>query len=780
MILPTEILAETALHLICAAAGLSILGLAIDRGRFSSADKYRRVAIAAGLVVMGRVAGLAALALGVQQMLGIQEWVLETLSLAALFWAFLYIDLETPRWASGFLIAMPLLLAAFFVIYLLTVGRVQPRTWSVMLWLTTLLLNSLIYLKLLRRRPRFSLWLRGAFLLGSLAAAAGLLGYLWAAMFAHAAALVLFAMDIFAVTPMGRGRQPPDVFEAPARTVPMMQRAAFLLEVGRAISSSLSLPVVLERVSESTARAIAADWAYIMLPEDGNAERLVMVARYGWWGRRWKTESQPRRQLCVSLHKFSLLRHSFVRQRQVLANNPDDYEQLALIHDRLSRPPAGPILIQPLHVGERSLGTLLLGRIAVASQQSGNGSRGFSASDAELCRALASQAASAIGNALTYENLRKEALRLTDRLEQSLGHLGRHQAILETLAEGIAIRGPARRVKEINRAAKDILGVQGEPMLSEALESLFERLHGTAGWQDRDRVRLKWRGKDVAGTMTPLKTPEGVFLGDALLLRDVTREQQIETAVQQQIGRISHRIEAALASITGHIDLLALEAKGDATEGWHSLAALRAASESMAGLIADLLLMAETQWGEIKLAPQLVDARRIIEASVQAASSQAEAKHLELGLELSPDVGFVSCDPRRLRQIVDKVLASALYYATAGGRITVEASAIVLQDNDGSLRDHLVIKVHDTGIYVTRDESVEGFDASHRIMNLDSPKAGRTGLGLVAAKKLVEAHGGSIWVEGRTGGGCTLSFAIPAEGTTESRRTRPNSSSPAR
>ena len=64
---------------------------------------------------------------------------------------------------------------------------------------------------------------------------------------------------------------------------------------------------------------------------------------------------------------------------------------------------------------------------------------------------------------------------------------------------------------------------------------------------------------------------------------------------------------------------------------------------------------------------------------------------------------------------------------------------------------------------------MEGFDVFQRVTNLDSPKAGRTALGLVAAKKLVAAHGGSVWVEGRTGGGCTLSFTIPAGETIESQ-----------
>jgi signal transduction histidine kinase len=749
-----------------------MLGLAADRGRLSSGDRYRRIAMAAALVVMGRVAGLLCFALGAQSLFGFQEWVLETLSLAALFWAFLYVDLDTPRWASGFLFVTALLLASFFALYLLTMGRVQTRTWSVILWLTTLLLNSLVAMQLLRRRPRFSLWLRGAFLFSALAAAVGLLGFLWGALMAHSAGLVLFAIEIYTADPVLRGRPGSAVPDVRDQSLPLIERAAFLLEVSRAIGSSLSLPVVLERVSESTARAIAADWAYILLPEDGNAERLVMVARYGWWGRRWRTETPPRGRLSVDLHEFSLLRHAFMRQRQVLANSPEDYEQLVQIHDRLSRPPAGPILIQPLHVGERSLGTMLLGRVEMAPQKSGNGSKRFGESDADLCRALASQAAAAIRNAQRYEDVRKEALSLTGGLERSLEQLSQHEAILETLADGVAVLGPGRRVKAINRAAKEILGVQDEPPLSEAIGILVERLLGAAGGKDRDPAHLQWKGKHVASTMTPLKTPEGAFLGEALVLRDVTRERQIEMAVQRQIGRISRRIEASLTSIAGHIELLTLEIDVDTSSQAHqSLAALRANSESMVGLIDDLLLVTEIQSGAIQLAPQLVEPRRIIEAAVLAAGSVAEVKHQEIAVDLSPDLGFVRGDPRRLRQIVDKLLASALYYAPQGGYIRVEASAILLQDRSGSLRNHLVVHVHDSGVCAPLDESVEGFETFHRVTNLASPKAGGTGLGLVGAKKLVEAHGGSIWAESGSQGGCTLSFTIPAGETAESLRT---------
>jgi signal transduction histidine kinase len=368
--------------------------------------------------------------------------------------------------------------------------------------------------------------------------------------------------------------------------------------------------------------------------------------------------------------------------------------------------------------------------------------------------------------------VRQEAARLADRLEWSSGQLSQYRATLETFEDGILILSPARELIAINQAAKALLGVSDEPALSEAVDSLFEQLIDAAGWRARDPVHIRWNGRQLVGILTPLNTPEGEFLGRAVVLRDITREQQIEMAVQRQVDRISRRVEASVASFTGYASLLALGSASSLDRNRQSLAGLQTSSESIADLVDDLLLVTETLRGTIRLVPELVDMRRVLEAAVAAASSNAEEKRQKLILNLSPDLCPVHGDPHRLKQIVGKLLASAVYYTPEGECITIEGSSVLLRDDRGLLCRHLVVRVHDCGAGAPPEGAIEDLDTFHRVKNLASPEAGGTGLGLIGAKKLVEAHGGSIWAEGAVDGGCVLSFTIPVGEAAEARGTR--------
>ena len=93
----------TALYLISAIFALIILGMAVNEWRRLGKDGYKRIAIAAGILLLSRMVGLLVLLLGWQPMVDWQEWILESLALAVFVWAFLFDSFTVPRWAFLFL-----------------------------------------------------------------------------------------------------------------------------------------------------------------------------------------------------------------------------------------------------------------------------------------------------------------------------------------------------------------------------------------------------------------------------------------------------------------------------------------------------------------------------------------------------------------------------------------------------------------------------------------------------------------------------------------------------
>jgi histidine kinase len=132
---------------------------------------------------------------------------------------------------------------------------------------------------------------------------------------------------------------------------------------------------------------------------------------------------------------------------------------------------------------------------------------------------------------------------------------------------------------------------------------------------------------------------------------------------------------------------------------------------------------------------------------------QFNAQDVQLELRLSPDIPTIFADPNRLEQVLINLLANALRYTPAGGRVALAAEAY----------DFFVqIAVQDTGIGITAEHIPHIFERFYRVDKSRARKSGGTGIGLTIARHLVYAQGGEIWVESAgLGYGATFYFTLP-------------------
>lgn len=736
-----------AFHLICAVVGLVILGMAADEWRRLGAAEYGRLAAAAGALLLGRIVG-AALVLTGRQPDGLWfEGMLEGLTLAAFTWACLFQTFSPSHRAHLFLAASAALLGSILAWDLLT----GPSPAAAILWPATLLvLSGFALLQWIRHWRKSSPWVGGAFLLSLLSAGFGLLGQQSAALLGHLVALPLLAIETYRTIIADLSAYGLELKAIGEQTLRQTEEMAFLLEVNQAIAASLELPVVLERVSEAAARAVNADWAYVLLSQEGNQEELTIAARYSWWGRRWTQESQVQRELVIRLADYPLLRHAVLRQRQLLANRPEEYEQFEPLHKLLARPQAGPTLIQPIYLQERSLGALLLGHTGLQ--------RTFSEADGRLCQGLVAQVATAMENARLYQSLDEQARQLAELLRAREKELAQRLAILESIADGVVVAGEAGDIVLVNAAAEAILGLSRQQLLGRTLKRLYTELLLAGG-----QAVFEWGEKLVRGSLAPVKMSDGSLLGHVAVLRDVTRERQAEEAKSKFIATISHELRTPMTSIKGYVELLAAGAVGKLTAQQRQfLEVVAANAERMVGLVNNLIAVSQVERGAIQIEAQAVDMREIIEEAVQAVRPQAAERQLDLVTNLPSGVCPVQGDSYFLRQIMDNLLSNALRYTPPKGRITIWTAEAQLEDGQGAPQRYLVVNVRDTGVGIPAEEQGRIFEPFYRVENPLSLEAGGVGMGLAIVKRLVEAHGGRIWVESQPNAGSTFSFVIPA------------------
>jgi PAS domain S-box-containing protein len=578
----------------------------------------------------------------------------------------------------------------------------------------------------------------------------------------HLAMLFLFVIVTYHTIQADWGEKGTRLQAASMQTLQQTQEVAFLLEVSRAITASLDLAVVLERVAESVARAVDADWAYILLPVEENSEQLAVASRFGWWGRRWTQESQLSRRVVISLDDYSLIRHAFLRQRQVLANDPTDYEQFRPLHERVARPQNGPTLIQPIHLQDHSLGVMLLGRVQTAPHKGAGGPQDFRDADAEMCQALAAQVATAIGNARLYERAEAKAQQAAELMHARERKIIQFQAILESMAEGVIVAEELGEVILVNAAAERMLGVHRQRQLDRAIRHLFAELLPVAGKQGTDQVLFAWDDKEMMGSLAPARILDGTLLGYVIVFRDVTSKQRADQDKVEFLANASQELCNLASAIQWDVESLAAEMEDDLSSERRSyLESASSGSGRMAGLADKLALLAQMEQGRIAIESQRVDMSKVIEASVRAVRPEAEANRLDLMMNLPPTLSQAWGDPLRLRQIVDHLLGNAVRQAPQNGRILVWATEAQLEGNGDAPRGFLVVSVRDTCEGMPRGDR-EGVTTGQQGLDPQQPRetvAPR--MDLAVTKGLVEAHGGRIWVESRPGEGSTFSFTVP-------------------
>jgi signal transduction histidine kinase len=751
-------------YLICAILGLVILGMATSEWRRLGQAKYKRVTLAAGALLLGRVVGMVVLLVGFQPLIVYQEWALESLTLALFVWAFLFDSFSSTQRALTFLAGAAVVIGGFLGVCLLPWTQPSSSYWLAISWFAILsVLNAVAWVQWVRLRQRYSLWLGIAFGLSALGAISGLLGFPQGALAGHLAALFLFVIVTYHIIQADWGEYRTRLQVASMHTLQQTQEMAFLLEVSRAITASLDLAVVLERVAESVARIVDADWAYILLPVEENPEQLAVVSRFGWWGRRWTQESQLGRRVVISLDDYSLIRHAFLRQRQVLANDPVDYGQFRPLHDLAARPQNGPTLIQPIHLQDHCLGVMLLGRVQTVPHEGEGGKQDFREEDAEMCQALAAQVATAIGNARLYERAQAEAQQAAELMHAREAKIIQFQAILESIADGVIVAEELGEVILVNAAAERMLRVDRQRKLDRAIKHLFSELLPASGRQGSEEFVFGWDEREMMGSLAPAKMLDGTLLGYVIVFRDVTHQQQADRQRVEFLSNASQELRDLASSIQWDVESLAAEVGDDLGSELRSrLESASSGSGRMAGLADKLALLSQMEQGRIAIESQRVDMRQVIESSVRAVRPEAEAHQLDLMVNLPPTLRLAWGDPLRLRQVVDHLLGNAVRQTPESGRILVWATEAQLEGNGDAPRDFLVVSVRETCQGIPGAEKVQ---VSMGQQDLDSQQPGEAvapRMDLAVAKGLVEAHGGRIWVESRPGEGSTFSFTVPA------------------
>jgi signal transduction histidine kinase len=169
------------------------------------------------------------------------------------------------------------------------------------------------------------------------------------------------------------------------------------------------------------------------------------------------------------------------------------------------------------------------------------------------------------------------------------------------------------------------------------------------------------------------------------------------------------------------------------------------------GLINDVLDFSKIEAGQLALTINPYSIKDVIQAVVTGTQSLATEKNLALKIAVPADLPAASGDERRISQVLLNLVGNAIKFTDAG-EVRIEAAAV-----DGALE----VSVSDTGPGISPADQEHIFEEFRQAESSTAQRKGGTGLGLAIAKKIVELHGGKIWVESEVGKGSKFTFTLP-------------------
>ncbi len=244
-----------------------------------------------------------------------------------------------------------------------------------------------------------------------------------------------------------------------------------------------------------------------------------------------------------------------------------------------------------------------------------------------------------------------------------------------------------------------------------------------------------------------------------------TRQELQETARQLReadkvksefIATVSHELRTPLNSIIGFAKLLLNQKLGPLNEIQQTdLSIIYNSAKHLLGLVNDILDLSKIEAGKIRLDVDWVTVEEIVVGVLASTYILIEGKPIELKEEIEPHLPQVYVDRGRIRQVVLNIVSNAAKFTDAGS-ITLR-----IRKTTQKGRDYVVFSVKDTGIGIAPENVTKVFEAFRQIDSSTARRAEGTGLGMPISRRLVELHGGELWLESQLGQGSVFSFTIP-------------------
>ena len=330
------------------------------------------------------------------------------------------------------------------------------------------------------------------------------------------------------------------------------------------------------------------------------------------------------------------------------------------------------------------------------------------------------------------------------------------EGLIATNREGaIVLMNPAGqqmlRLKSSPVIGKTVQGLLGNPDLEKRISEMLEKVTTTETMTSLEITTSDARV--LQPNITPIIDERGECLGTVTVLIDITEEKKVEKMKSDFVRLVSHELKAPVGAIAGYLNLIIDGiTNGNPIKEREIITKCRERATGLLELINDLLDLsrADRKTTEKVMSPVHLD--EVIKENSEFYMNEAQSKNISFQLTIAPGVWIVFGIQEELSRLFANLISNAIKYTPENGRVRVDVA-----QNDG----HAVIKVVDTGIGMSPEDSEKVFDEFFRAKNAVSKRISGTGLGLAIAKRIAEEHHGYIELESQLNQGSTFTVTLP-------------------
>lgn len=400
------------------------------------------------------------------------------------------------------------------------------------------------------------------------------------------------------------------------------------------------------------------------------------------------------------------------------------------------------VLILPLTTKERTIGLVNL--------MDTESSRIFSAREIALGLSLAAHAATALENALLYQQLQDYASELEGRVQKRTHELQEAteyiEGILASVPDAIFVLDQETYLVRANQAGEHLLAQAQLTGVDLFNRKLLQILKNGEGLNFQSTLEVQERAYQALSSQ--LITDDGLPSGQIIVFRDVTHFRELDQMKNHFVSDVSHELRTPLTNLTLYLGLL--NTTRDQNKQDDYIQTLQRETERLTHLIEDLLTISRLEASRIQFQIRPTSLNQLVEELVCDRTILAAQKSIELDFTPADDLPLASADTNMLTQALSNLLTNATNYTQPGGNVHIYTAQ--------PEPDWIIIQISDTGVGIPSDEAEHIFDRFYRGSANQHTGAEGTGLGLSISKEIIQRLGGKITIKTSPGEGSTFTI----------------------